>query len=85
MHYPSTPASTALRLSWKVDIPVRVKIHVLSLFGFVDSILHISFAALTPSSSGVSMSRSTILMLTVSTKDREQQADQERTRIDFHS
>lgn len=61
-HYPSTPASKALRLSSKVDIPVRAKMRVLSPFMFSDSILRISFAAPTPSSSGIDMSRSTILM-----------------------
>lgn len=62
-HYPSTPASKALRLSSMVDIPVRAKIRVLRPFGFADSILRISFVAPTPSSFGIDMSRRTILML----------------------
>jgi len=61
-HYPSTPASKALRLSSRVDIPVRARIRVPLPFGSVDSILRISFVAPTPSSSGIDMSRSTILM-----------------------
>jgi hypothetical protein len=61
-HYPSTPASKALRLSSRVDIPVRARMRVFLKSGSVDSIRRISFVAPTPSSSGIDMSRSTILM-----------------------
>ena len=84
-HYPSTPASKALRLSSKVDIPVRIKMRVFSPLGFVDSILRISFVAPTPSSSGIDISRRTILMLSISARNRERQTHQERTRIDLQS
>jgi hypothetical protein len=60
-YYPSTPASKALRLSSRVDIPVRAKILALLQLGLADSILRISFAAPTPSSSGIDISRSTML------------------------
>lgn len=61
-HYPSTPASKALRLSSRVDIPVRAKIRVLLPLGSADSILRISLVAPTPSSSGIDISRSTMLI-----------------------
>jgi len=61
-HYPSTPASKALRLSSRVDIPVRARMRVFLAFGFVDSIRRISNVAPTPSSSGIDISRSTMLM-----------------------
>ena len=67
-HYPSTPASKALRLSSRVDIPVRMRMRVLFSLGFADSIRRISFVAPTPSSFGIDISRSTILMF-----DRQQE------------
>ena len=85
-YYPSTPASNALRLSSRVDIPVRAKIRVLFLLGFDDSILRISFAAPTPSSSGIDISRRTILInVRSSVGGRERHADQQLTRIDPQS
>ena len=67
-YYPSTPASKALRLSSRVDMPVRIRMRVLFSLGFTDSIRRISFVAPTPSSFGIDMSRSTMLMF-----DRQQE------------
>lgn len=84
-HYPSTPASKALRLSSKVDIPVRARMRVPLPFESVDSIRRISFVAPTPSSSGIDMSRSTILIFDVSMKNRRRHAYREPTRIVLQS